>query len=94
MIARANAVLENVTPMSISDAVKNRTLGEAYFFRAFSYFDLVRLYGGVPIKLATVSSGAELFTPRASVMGTYQQIVADLKQAETLLYPKWRPAYG
>jgi starch-binding outer membrane protein, SusD/RagB family len=87
MIARANAVLENVTPMTISEAVKNRTLGEAYFFRAFSYFDLVRLYGGVPIKLATVSSGAELFTPRASVMNTYQQIIADLKQAETLLYP-------
>lgn len=87
MIARANAVLENVSTMNIGEAVKNRTLGEAYFFRAFSYFDLVRLYGGVPIKLATVSSGAELFVPRSSVMETYNQIIADLKQAEALLYP-------
>lgn len=87
MIARANAVLENVAPMGISEAVKNRTLGEAYFFRAFSYFDLVRLYGGVPIKTATVASGADLFTPRASVMDTYKQIIADFKKAEELLYP-------
>ncbi|QEC44375.1 RagB/SusD family nutrient uptake outer membrane protein [Pseudobacter ginsenosidimutans] len=87
MIARANSVLQNVEPMNISEAVKNRTLGEAYFFRAFSYFDLVRLYGGVPIKLITVSAGGDLFTPRSTVMETYQQIISDLKQAQALLYP-------
>lgn len=94
MVARANAVLENVGTMNISEAVKNRTLGEAYFFRAFAYFDLVRLYGGVPLKLATVSSGAPLFTPRSSVMDTYKQIIADLKMAEGLLYSNGDPNTG
>ncbi len=95
MIARANGVLENVPGMSIDEDVKNRVMGEAYFFRAYSYFDLVRLYGGVPIKLHTIATGLETpFMPRSTVMETYNQIISDLKQAEQLLFPAGDPRSG
>ena len=88
MISRANSVIENVAGMSIDPSIKQRVLGEAYFFRAFSYFDLVRLYGGVPVHLHTVASNAETpYMPRATVVETYNQIIADFKQAETMLFP-------
>lgn len=87
MISRTNSVLENVSGMNINADVKNRVLGEAYFFRAFAYFDLVRLYGGVPLHLHTVASGKEPASmPRAAVMEVYAQIIADLKLAETMLF--------
>ncbi|CAL1520344.1 RagB/SusD family nutrient uptake outer membrane protein [Chitinophaga sp. MM2321] len=95
MISRTNSVLENVGGMNISEDVKQRVLGEAYFFRAFAYFDLVRLYGGVPLHLHTVASGVEPASmPRASVTEVYAQIIADLKQAETMLFPYKDPKSG
>jgi starch-binding outer membrane protein, SusD/RagB family len=88
MISRANSVLENVAGMDINPDVKQRVLGEAYFFRAFAYFDLVRMYGGVPIRLHTVASGLEPASmPRATVMETYEQIISDFKAAESMLFP-------
>jgi hypothetical protein len=88
LISRSNSVIENVTGMSINPDVVQHIVGEAHFFRAFAYFDLVRLYGGVPIHLHTVGSGKEPASlPRASVMQVYQQVIADLKEAERLLFP-------
>lgn len=95
MIARCNSVLENVEGMSINPDVRQRVLGEAYFFRAFCYLDLVRLYGGVPIRLATVASDKEpADMARASVMQVYEQVISDLKQAETMLFPYQDPRSG
>ena len=46
----ANQVLTNVPPIPFDDEnLKSRLLGEARFFRAYHYFDLVRVFGGVPI---------------------------------------------
>jgi hypothetical protein len=51
-ISRANDVLENVpgiADVSFTTSERNRVLGEAYFFRAFCHYLLVRRYGKVPI---------------------------------------------
>lgn len=90
IISRANTVLENVAniPADRIDAdMKKRFMGEAYFLRGWSYFQLVQLYGGVPLRLQSLSANPEANVPRATVKQTYDAVIEDLKQAETLLFP-------
>ena len=44
-INRANAVIKKVPGMNIDEGRRNRFLGEAYFMRAYSYFNLARNFG-------------------------------------------------
>ena len=77
IIARANTVLENVPNITeIDPDIKKRILGEAYFLRGWAYFQLVQLYGGVPIRLNSVSANnPETNIPRATVKETYDVII-------------------
>lgn len=85
----ANNVLAGLPGISdplLSAAEKNQLLGEAYFIRALAYFDLARGWGGVPLVLApTRSKENGRGTRRATLAATYDQVLADLTQAETLL---------
>ncbi len=84
-ILRCNIILEKVPGMAISETVKNRVLGEAYFLRAQYYFILVRFFGDVPLVLTPVKPGDDLRpfrTPKAEV---YNQIIADFTKAIELL---------
>ncbi len=85
IVARANTVLERVPAITMDKTQQNRILGEAYFLRAFSYFTLVRLFGPVPLRTASVTSITDTNIPRSSVADVYKQIIADLQQAETLM---------
>lgn len=86
-INRANAVLKYVPALDMPSGRKNSILGEARFLRALSYFNLVKLYGGVPLRLEPTESGAPgvLNLPRASAEQVYQQVVTDLTNAEPLM---------
>ncbi|MFL5614423.1 MAG: RagB/SusD family nutrient uptake outer membrane protein [Gemmatimonadaceae bacterium] len=87
VIARANTVLAKVPSIpDLSTADKNEILGEAYFLRALSYHNLVKLWGPVPMPLApiTLASDASKF-PRVPVAQVYTQILADLAQAGQLI---------
>jgi hypothetical protein len=55
-INRANAVIENVPRMGIDQALKDRFTGEAYFMRAYSYFNLARNFGRVPVHMQVVTT--------------------------------------
>lgn len=57
--------------------------GEAYFFRAFAYFGLLKTYGGVPLvtKVLSIDSPEELFMPRNSRYEVVGQILDDLDKA-------------
>ncbi len=48
MINKANQLLYFADSLNLTDATSLRNVGEAYFFRAYSYFELVRAYGEVP----------------------------------------------
>ena len=48
-IRKINLLIENVENSTLSSDFKNKTLGQAYFLRAWIYWKLVSLYGGVPI---------------------------------------------
>lgn len=89
IIARASTVIENVAKIEGMNAdLKKRIIGEAYFLRGWAYFQLVQLYGGVPIRTESLSaSNPETNVPRATVKQSYEQVISDLKQAETMLFP-------
>jgi hypothetical protein len=83
-IGRANVLIARVpTVPGLSDEDKSQMAGEAYFIRALAYHDLVKYFGGVPIRTEPVGSLAEASNiTRASVAEVYTQILADLAQAE------------
>lgn len=92
-ITRANLVLEKVPNGSaVSEAKKNQVTGEAYFLRAYFYFQLVQRYGGVPLVLTTEESTQEL--PRSSAAAIYTQIASDLENAIRLLPTNAQAAPG
>lgn len=65
---------------------KNKILGEAYFIRALAYFDLARGWGGVQLQLTPTTDLSGLKgVKRSTVDETYNQVLADLVQAEQLL---------
>ncbi|WP_186758051.1 RagB/SusD family nutrient uptake outer membrane protein [Echinicola salinicaeni] len=91
IIRRANDILLNVPNMDLTESLKNRLLGEAYFMRAFHYFWLAHTYGddvsgGVPIVTEeNMLDDAGSYSRPASVTDNYAQIVEDLKKAADLL---------
>ena len=80
-IARANQALGALQNATFDAATKNKLIGEARFLRALFYFNMVRLYGGVPL-LDRVPTAAEAndaqFQTRASAADVYKFIIADL----------------
>lgn len=92
-IGKANAVINNVDKVpdpSLTDARRREILGEASFIRAFQYFQLVRLWGDVPLQLTEVTTISIdvlddifpiLFPPRTPAEDVYAQIIADLEVA-------------
>ncbi|GAB3903164.1 RagB/SusD family nutrient uptake outer membrane protein [Larkinella knui] len=85
-INRANAVLNYVPTIAMDTVRRNQILGEASFLRALHYFNLVRLYGGVPLRLQPTESGENSIVNLASSPPeqVYAQIVSDLQRAEQL----------
>lgn len=80
-VNRVNQILDKaakVTDPAFTD--KNAVLGEASFLRAFHYFNLVRYWGGVPLKLTPTDEVivSQLQQPRNTVAEVYTQILADL----------------
>ncbi|WP_423127201.1 RagB/SusD family nutrient uptake outer membrane protein [Gaoshiqia sp. Z1-71] len=56
--------------------------GEAYFFRAFAYFGLLKTFGGVPLVTSVLDvNSPEMYAPRNSRYEVVNQILADLDQA-------------
>jgi hypothetical protein len=88
-ISRCNDVLGHVEAVGMPDEKKNQYIGEVKFLRAWYYYNLVRQYGGVPLRLESVASPAEAkSTGRATLEATYAQIVADLTDATAKLPAK------
>jgi len=84
-IARANNVIANVPAISMDEALKNRIVGEAKFIRAYSYFNLVNIFGKVPLKLLPQLSQETIHVPLSEVSAVYQQIETDLSEAAAVL---------
>ncbi|MCI2082175.1 MAG: RagB/SusD family nutrient uptake outer membrane protein [Bacteroidales bacterium] len=84
-IARANNVIANVSGMDIDEKTRDRYIGEAKFLRAYSYFNLVNIFGEVPLKLLPQTSSATINVGLSSVDSIYGQIDEDLSYAASVL---------
>ncbi len=84
----ANNVIARVPGMGdMTDAEKNRALGELYFIRALNHFNLINYFGDVPLKTTPTVGTGELDIARTDKAGVYQQIIDDLVFAEQHLLP-------
>ncbi|WP_186756922.1 RagB/SusD family nutrient uptake outer membrane protein [Echinicola salinicaeni] len=81
-ISRANNAIKYIpeTP-GLSAEEANNLLAEAKFFRAFTYFYLVKMFGGVPVITDPYESLEDLYIARGTVKEVYDLIVEDLEFA-------------
>lgn len=94
LINRANTILDKIKDAD-STVVKNKSrhIGEAEFLRAMAYFDLVRIFGDVPMITTPISSDDALKKGRDKVADIYDQvIVKDFMDAATRLPAKYTGA--
>lgn len=80
----SNVLIENLEQNEAALSNKDFALGQAHFIRALTYFDLVRLFGGVPIRTKPTSA-EDLHASRASKVEVYDLIIADLEKAKQML---------
>lgn len=85
-IGAANQALKALEVAAVSEDLKNQLIGEVRFLRGYLYFNLVRMYGGVPLVLrvpndATDANTDPAFQTRASADDVYQNIIQDLQFA-------------
>jgi hypothetical protein len=85
VINRANTLIDKMEVAEFQG--KDKVLGEAKFLRAFFYFNLVRIFGGVPLHVKATTDLSEVDKPRSSEEEVYAQIVSDLNASVTLLSP-------
>ncbi len=98
VISAVNNVMDQLDSVEGDEQDKNNLKAECLFLRAFSHFDLVRIFAqpycytsdashlGVPIILHTTSDDR---SPRATVKEVYDQIIADLLEAEEIIDPDY-----
>ncbi|HRI22622.1 MAG TPA: RagB/SusD family nutrient uptake outer membrane protein, partial [Panacibacter sp.] len=85
-IYRANLVLEKIPLVPVmNEDTRKRSLAEAKFLRALYYFHLVRLFGDVPLYTNVIPLADASAIARSPKEDVYAQIIADLKDAETVL---------
>ena len=83
-VNRANQVITNVPNIEMDATLKTRLVAEAKMLRAYFYFNLVRIYGGVPIYDGLPADGNYLKS-RNSADEVYAFIVKDLTEASDVL---------
>lgn len=82
----ANLVLEKADDADMTDSIRNRVKGEAYFLRGLSLFYLGQLYGEeIPVKTATPKSTDDYYASSADPGVLYAQMISDFKTAAELL---------
>lgn len=84
-IRTINILLANIDEGTLDAALTDRLRGEAYFFRAWDYWEMVKRYGGVPLILRPQQTTDDLLVTRDSTSTCMRQIVADLDSAIALL---------
>lgn len=89
-----NSLLENIDEKgaNLDQEFRDHAKGQMYYLRAVQYFDLMRIYGGVPIVTSVQTASADdesIKLPRATAAEVVDQIVSDLDMAASLLPSNW-----
>ena len=83
-IQRVNLLLDKIVNSTVPDEQQKEITAEAKFLRAYSYFNLVRVFGGVPLYDKYVDINEIYQVPRSSADETLDLIISDLKEASNI----------
>jgi starch-binding outer membrane protein, SusD/RagB family len=92
LIRDVNLLIDIVPTLEVSEEEKNQILGEAAFIRAYTYFELAKLYGGVPLILSSQTYEGEvesLKVPRSTEQETWDFIMDECDVAIDNLPEAW-----
>jgi len=89
MINQANKLIYFADSLHLTDAASLRNVGEACFFRAYSFFELAKTYGDVPLINFYYTNPSAGIKPKSPVSAIYAQIDADLAKAAAYLPVNW-----
>ncbi len=92
-ISRANYLLYYGPDIAMNETLKAKLLGEARFLRAYFYFNLVNIFGEIPLKTNPPLNEAEIYKAKSPVADIYEQIETDLVAAKNVL-PKTSSVVG
>ena len=96
IIYQCNDILEAIAAKETAGQTEAEDMlnkGEASFFRAYCYFNLVRAFGEVPLVTFKINDASEANIPKTTADKIYEQIDADLKTAEEELPETWDTDY-
>ncbi len=92
MVNDANHELFFADSLKPTDDASLRNIGEAHFFRAYSYFELVKAYGDVPLFTKYIQNAADGIKAKSPAADIYAVIDADLAIAAANLPLNWEVA--
>ena len=94
MINQANQELYVADSIKATDDASLRNIGEACFFRAYAYFELVKAYGQVPLLNFYSYNSSDYIKPKSPLPAIYQLIDSDLNVAANYLPVNWQDING
>ena len=89
MINLCNKEIYYADSLKATDPASLRNVGEARFFRAYSFFELVKTYGDVPLINFYFTNATAGIKPKSPATAIYAQIDADLTLAAQYLPVNW-----
>ncbi|WP_254527600.1 MULTISPECIES: RagB/SusD family nutrient uptake outer membrane protein [unclassified Sphingobacterium] len=93
IVKNANFILKYLNDAPLEEKKKNALIAESRFLRAYAFFNLVQLFGDIPLPLEVAKSYESLKLPRTPQAEVYSQILQDLQFAEDNL-PEVEPQIG
>ena len=96
IIYQCNDILDAIAEKETAGQTETEDIinkGEASFFRAYCYFNLVRAFGEVPLVTYKINDASEANIPKTTADKIYEQIDTDLKTAEESLPETWSTEY-
>lgn len=96
IIYQCNEILDAIAEKETAGQTETEDIinkGEASFFRAYCYFNLVRAFGEVPLVTYKINDASEANIPKTTADKIYEQIDKDLKTAEESLPETWSSEY-
>lgn len=92
LVNSASKLIWTANTLNLKDEASLRNMGEAYFWRAYSYFELVKAYGEVPVYNYYYQTSKAAIKAKSTVDQVYAQIDSDLDSAAKLLPITWQTA--
>lgn len=90
-ITIANIAISRIPSITMNTALRARLIGEAKFLRGLLYFNLVRMFGDIPL---VINENEPLTPVQASKDDVYKQVIQDLTDAEGVLPLSYDPGNG